>query len=151
MALEVPPPEAIPVVAAPGSRTSGIISIVLVVISVGFAVAGQLTLKSAMDHIGRIGHEQVSQPLQTIGEAAREPRLWAGLFLFGISSLFWLVVLSRVPLSVAYPFVGISYIVVVAFARIVLHENVPTLRWVGVGGIALGIALVGISSRTVSP
>ncbi len=56
MALEVPPPEAIPVVAAPESRTSGIISIVLVVISVGFAVAGQLTLKSAMDHIGRIGH-----------------------------------------------------------------------------------------------
>ncbi|HEX2294703.1 MAG TPA: EamA family transporter [Actinomycetota bacterium] len=150
MALEVPPPEAIPVVAAPESRTSGLISILLVVVSVGFAVAGQLTLKAAMDHIGRIGFEQVSEPLETVGRAAREPRLWAGLFLFGISSLFWLVVLSRVPLSVAYPFVGISYIFVVGFARFVLHENVPASRWVGVAVVALGIAIIGLSFRRVS-
>ena len=150
MALEVPPPEAIPVVAGPESRTSGIISIVLVVVSVGFAVAGQLTLKAAMDHIGRIGYEQVSEPGELIGRAVREPRLWAGLFLFGISSLFWLVVLSRVPLSVAYPFVGISYIFVVGFARFVLHEYVPAARWVGVAVVALGIAIIGLSFRRVS-
>ena len=150
MALEVPPPEAIPVVAGPESRTSGIISIVLVVISVGFAVAGQLTLKAAMDQIGRIGGAELSEPLETIERAAREPRLWAGLCLFGISSLFWLVVLSRVPLSVAYPFVGISYIFVVGFARFVLHENVPAARWVGVAVVALGIAIIGLSFRRVS-
>jgi multidrug transporter EmrE-like cation transporter len=150
MALEVPPPEAIPVVAGPESRTSGVISIVLVVISVGFAVCGQLTLKSAMDHIGRIGGAQIAEPLETIGRAAREPRLWAGLVLFGISSLFWLVVLSRVPLSVAYPFVGISYIFVVGFARFVLHESVPAARWVGVAVVALGIAIIGLSFRRVS-
>jgi multidrug transporter EmrE-like cation transporter len=150
MGLEVPPPEAIPVVAGAESRTSGIISIVLVVISVGFAVAGQLTLKAAMDHIGRIGYVEVSAPMQTIGKAAREPRLWAGLVLFGISSLFWLVVLSRVPLSVAYPFVGISYIFVVAFARYVLDEQVPASRWVGVAVVAVGIAIIGLSFRRVS-
>ncbi|HEV2754722.1 MAG TPA: EamA family transporter [Actinomycetota bacterium] len=150
MALEVPPPEAIPVVAAPQSRTSGVISIVLLVISVGFAVAGQLTLKSAMDQIGRIGGAEVAQPLETIGKAIREPRLWAGLVLFGISSLFWLVVLSRVPLSVAYPFVGISYIFVVGFARFVLHEHVPALRWIGVAVVALGIAVIGLSFRRVA-
>jgi drug/metabolite transporter (DMT)-like permease len=150
MGLEVPPPEAIPVVAGAESRTSGIISIVLVVISVVFAVAGQLTLKAAMDHIGRIGQEQLSEPLETIGRAVREPRLWAGLTLFGISSLFWLVVLSRVPLSVAYPFVGISYIFVVGFARFVQHENIPASRWVGVAVVALGIAIIGLSFRRVS-
>ncbi len=150
MALEVPPPEAIPVVAGPQSRTSGIISIVLVVVSVGFAVAGQLTLKAAMDHIGRIGGAEVAAPLETIGKAIREPRLWAGLTLFGISSLFWLVVLSRVPLSVAYPFVGISYIFVVGFARFVLHEHIPGLRWIGVAVVAMGIAIIGLSFRRVA-
>ena len=118
--------------------------------SVGFAVAGQLTLKSAMDQIGRIGGAEVAAPLETIGRAAREPRLWAGLFLFGISSLFWLVVLSRVPLSVAYPFVGISYIFVVGFARFVLHEHIPGLRWIGVAVVAMGIAIIGLSFRRVS-
>jgi drug/metabolite transporter (DMT)-like permease len=92
----------------------------------------------------------VSEPLETIGRAAREPRLWAGLVLFGISSLFWLVVLSRVPLSVAYPFVGISYIFVVGFARFVLHEHIPASRWVGVAVVALGIAIIGLSFRRVS-
>ena len=122
----------------------------LLVVSVGFAIAGQLTLKAAMDQIGRIGTAEVSAPLETIGKAAREPRLWAGLTLFGISSLFWLVVLSRVPLSVAYPFVGISYIFVVAFARFVLHEHVPAGRWLGVAVVALGIAIIGLSFRRVA-
>lgn len=149
MAIEVPPPEVIPV-AAPASRASSLISIALLVVSVGFATAGQITLKAAMEAIGRIGTAQVSDAGQTIGRAIREPLLWGGLVLFGISALFWLVVLSRVDLSIAYPFVGLSYILVVALARLLFGENVPTLRWVGVCVIALGIALIGLSSRTVS-
>lgn len=149
MALEVPPPEVIPV-AAPASRVSSLISIILLVVSVGFATAGQITLKAAMEAIGRIGTAQVSDAGQTIGRAAREPLLWGGLLLFGISALFWLIVLSRVDLSIAYPFVGLSYVLVVALARVLFHENVPTLRWIGVCVIAVGIALIGLSSRTVS-
>jgi multidrug transporter EmrE-like cation transporter len=122
-------------------------SILLLLISVGFAVAGQLTLKAAMERVGTIGGAQIADAGNTIGRVAREPRLWIGLALFGISAVFWLVVLSRVPLSVAYPSVGISYIVVVGFERFIRHEHVPSLRWVGVLVIAGGIALIGISFR----
>lgn len=149
MALEAPPPEILPI-AAPSRTGSTIISIVLLVVSVAFATAGQLTLKAAMESIGRIGTAQVSEAGQTIARAVKEPLLWIGLILFGISALFWLVVLSRVALSLAYPFVGISYVVVVALARFFFHEHVPTLRWVGVSVIAIGIALIGISSKTVA-
>lgn len=151
MALEVPPPDALPI-AAPGSRISSIISFGLLFVSVIFAIAGQFTLKSAMDpdRIGRIGTAQVSRPMDTVTRALKEPRLWVGLTLFGVSALFWLIVLSRVPLSVAYPIVGLSYIIVVAIARVFLHEQVPPLRWVGVAVVAVGIALVGLSSKTVS-
>lgn len=121
------------------------ISLTLLLVSVSFAVAGQVTLKAAMDRIGRIGSAQVSEAGDTLLRAAKEPLLWVGLFLFGVSALFWLVVLSRVPLSVAYPIVGISYILIVLFARIFLHEHVPGLRWVGVIIVALGIAVIGLS------
>ncbi len=151
MALEVPPPEALPVAAVQTpSRTSTLISIAILVVSVGFAVAGQLTLKYAMDQIGRIGSAQVADPMKTIAKAAREPALWVGLILFGISALFWLIVLSRVQLSLAYPFVGLSYVIVVGFSKLYLHEDVPPLRWLGVLVVAVGIALVGLSSRSVS-
>ncbi|MDP9069400.1 MAG: multidrug resistance protein [Actinomycetota bacterium] len=148
MALEAPPPEILPV-AAPASTTSTLISVALLVVSVTFATAGQLTLKAAMESIGRIGSAEVADVGQTLGKALREPLLWIGLTLFGFSAVFWLVVLSRVDLSLAYPFVGLSYIVVVALGRFMFHEQVPTLRWVGVSIIAVGIALIGVSSKTV--
>ena len=149
MALEAPPPEILPIAAAPRTRSTAI-SIVLLVVSVVFATAGQLTLKAAMEEIGRIGTAQVSEAGETLSRAVKEPLLWIGLALFGISALFWLVVLSRVDLSLAYPFVGISYVVVVALGRFFFHEQVPTLRWIGVSVIALGIALIGVSSKTVA-
>jgi multidrug transporter EmrE-like cation transporter len=147
MALEVPSTES---VAAAGDRPAGLVSIALVLVSVGFAVAGQITLKSAMNHIGEIGASEVRAVGDTVTRAAREPRLWAGLALFGISSLFWMVVLSRVPLSVAYPFVGISYILIVLLSRFILHEQVPILRWIGVLVVATGIAIIGLSFRRLS-
>jgi drug/metabolite transporter (DMT)-like permease len=150
MALEVPPPEALPLHAAAASRTSTLISLALLVVSVVFATAGQLTLKSAMGEIGRIGTAQLNDASSTIMRAAKEPKLWIGLFLFGISALFWLVVLSRVDLSIAYPFVGLSYIVVVGLSSVLFHEHVPPLRWVGVVVIAFGIALIGVSSKTLT-
>ncbi len=119
----------------------------LVVISVCFAVAGQVTLKAAMDQFGPIGDAQLSNPVQTFVRALQLPLLWVGLVLFGISAFFWLVVLSRVPLSIAYPLVGVSYILVVLMAKLVLHESVPALRWIGVAVVALGVAVIGASFR----
>ena len=148
MAIEVPPPEALPQTtpflasALGGGRA---ISLALLVISVTLAVIGQLTLKSAMDEVGFIGGAEVRSPKKTILRVARQPKLWIGLSIFGLSSIFWLVVLSRVALTVAYPLVGLSYIVVVAMGRFLFHEHVPAMRWVGVSVIALGIALIGLS------
>jgi multidrug transporter EmrE-like cation transporter len=136
--------------AAPTRVTSSLISLALVIASVSLATAGHFTLKTAMNRVGRIGTVQVTEPLKTVGKAAQEPRLWLGLALFGVSAMFWLVVLSRVPLSVAYPFAGLSYIVIVILDRLLLDEPVPTLRFVGAAVVAIGIALIGISSQTVS-
>ena len=149
MAFEVPPPEAVPVAAETSPRSS-LISAGLLIVSVVLATTGQLTLKAAMDSIGRIGTAQVADAGQTLVKAMKEPLLWIGLTLFVLSAVFWLVVLSRVNLSVAYPLVGVSYIVIVGLSRFIFNEHVPTLRWMGVALIALGIALVGLSSRTIA-
>jgi multidrug transporter EmrE-like cation transporter len=133
-------------------RAAGFWSTLLILfVSVSLAFGGQIMLKAAMNSVGHIGSEDLASPLSTAARAAREPRLWTGLLLFAVSALFWLVVLSRVPLSVAYPSVGMSYVFVVLFSRLWLHEEVPPLRWLGVVVIVTGIALVGISfNRTPS-
>jgi multidrug transporter EmrE-like cation transporter len=119
----------------------------MLAISVVFAVAAQFTLKTAMNEVGRIGATEIAAAGETISRALKEPRLWLGLTLFGVSAMFWLVVLSRVDLSVAYPFVGLSYIVVVMISRLFLHEQVSALRWIGVVVVAVGIAIIGLSFR----
>ena len=57
--------------------------------------------------------------------------------------LFWLVVLSRLPLSTAYPFVALSYLIILGFSTIVLHERPPLLTWGGAGLIMMGIVMIG--------
>jgi drug/metabolite transporter (DMT)-like permease len=68
--------------------------------------------------------------------------VWAGLVLFGVSALVWLVVLSRASLSFAYPFASLTYVLIVLFDRFWLNESVPALRWGGVALIIAGIVLV---------
>lgn len=127
-------------------RAAGFWSTFLILlVSVAFAFGGQLMLKSAMNEIGHIGVQELGSPGSTVARAAREPRLWTGLGLFGVSALFWLVVLSRIPLSVAYPSVGMSYVFVVLFSRLWLHEHVPPLRWVGAAIVVIGIVIIGLS------
>jgi len=120
-------------------------TLLILFVSVAFAFGGQLMLKAAMNEIGRIGAQELGSPGSTLARAAREPKLWTGLVLFGVSALFWLVVLSRVPLSVAYPSVGMSYVFVVLFSRLWLHEQVPPLRWVGACVVVVGIVIIGLS------
>lgn len=143
-------PDVIEAAAQRSPRATVAILTVLLVTSVSLAVAGQLTLKSAMEKVGRIGSAEVSSPVATVKKVASEPLLWAGLTLFGVSALFWLVVLSHVPLSVAYPVVGLSYILIVGFSRFVLHETVPVMRWLGVLIVAIGIGVIGLSFRKAS-
>ena len=77
-----------------------------------------------------------------------QPYVWGGLFLFGLSALVWLVVLSRASLSFAYPFAALTYVLILLFDQFVLDETVPPLRWAGVAFIGVGIILVSQTQHT---
>jgi drug/metabolite transporter (DMT)-like permease len=121
--------------------------IMFIILSVLLAATAQLTLKYGVDRVTKHGHSGIvlSEPATSALRVAREPFIWAGLILFAVSAAVWIVVLSRVSLSFAYPFAAITYIVIVLFDRFILRVPVPGLRWVGVLAIATGIILV---SRT---
>jgi multidrug transporter EmrE-like cation transporter len=121
--------------------------ILFIIVSVLLAATAQITLKHGVDRVTKGGHSGIvlSEPATSALRVAREPFVWAGLLLFGISAAVWIVVLSRVSLSFAYPFAALTYIIIVLFDRVILRVQVPGLRWAGVLLIATGIVLV---SRT---
>ena len=70
------------------------------------------------------------------------PLVLAGLSAYVISSARWLVVLTRLPLSVAYPFGALSYVLVV-LASFIAGETITAARFGGVVLIVCGILLIG--------
>lgn len=120
----------------------------LIIGSVVLAAVAQLALKYGMNQVGAIGRSELGSPVATAVRVFRQPAVFGGFALFGLSAVLWLVVLSRASLSFAYPFAGITYVLILIFDRMVLGEPVTTLRWTGVFLIIGGLVLI---SRTAPP
>ena len=117
--------------------------IALILFSVTLAAVAQLTLKHGMNLV----NDELSPDVFSLNGASlrivvQQPYVWSGLFLFGLSAIVWLLVLSRASLSFAYPFAALTYVLILLFDQFVLDETVPPLRWAGVAFIGVGIILV---------
>jgi drug/metabolite transporter (DMT)-like permease len=121
----------------------GVKTTLLALFSVFLATAGQLILKTGMQRVGYIGSQRLSRPAHLLIQVATTWQVVFGLFLFVVSAVSWLLVLSRVPLSFAYPFAGLTYLLITLFGKFILQEHVPALRWLGIALIIAGIVLVG--------
>lgn len=120
--------------------------IAMILLSVALAAVAQLALKTGMNEVtDKLSPESFSLNGPSLKALVAQPFVWGGLFLFGISAMVWLVVLSRASLSFAYPFASLTYVLILIFDQFVLKDEVPPLRWGGVAFIGIGIFLI---SRT---
>ena len=118
----------------------------MILLSVTLAAVAQLTLKHGMNGVNdELAPAKFGLGASSLRVLITTPWIWAGLFLFGLSALVWLTVLSRASLSFAYPFASLTYVLILLFDRLWLNETVPALRWAGVAFIVTGIVLI---SRT---
>jgi len=117
----------------------------IVVLSVTFNAIAQLLLRLAM-----VGFNATSsQPVMSrIFELALSPPLLGGLILFGFSILSWLVVLSRLPVGIAYPLASLGYVVAVVLGAVFLKEPVHILQIAGILVICTGVAMIARSAVT---
>jgi drug/metabolite transporter (DMT)-like permease len=70
------------------------------------------------------------------------PQLWFALAAYGLSLVVWLVGLSRVPVSQAYPMLSMGYVLNIGLAWWLLGEVPNVQRVVGTGVIVAGVVLV---------
>ncbi len=86
-----------------------------------------------------------SDPLLFIGRLVHTPAIWAALFLYAAGLVVWMVALSRLPLSFAYSFQALTYLLVPLGSMWLLGEAISLTRWSGIVIICLGIVIVAIS------
>ncbi len=114
-------------------------NLLMILFCVTLGAIGQLTLKHGMNSVGKITQTQVVA--KVIGSFSN-PYVVAGFILYGLSALVWMIVLSRVEVSWAYPMVSFSYVVVVVASRFLFNEDVDLVRILGTLVICAGVFLV---------
>ena len=118
--------------------------LILFVVGISIGVVGQLFLKKGMTQIGEINVFSGGL-FKNVWKMFTNKTVITGVFLFGCSSLLWLIVLSGLELSYIYPMVSLSYVLVAFGSKFVFKEKVPTMRWVSIMIIIFGVILVSSS------
>lgn len=111
----------------------------LLLVSIITSVAGQFFLKLGALKLGRVSASNVVSHVLSI---ASTPELLMGLACYGLGALTYILLLTRVNLSIAAPAISLVYVLSVLIGYIVFREPIPLVRVVGLGFIVCGVVLV---------
>ncbi|MDQ7908850.1 hypothetical protein RB614_30390 [Phytohabitans sp. ZYX-F-186] len=114
-------------------------SLSLLLFAVATAATGQVLLKHGM----KLATERATAGKGgLVVNAATSPWVLLGLTVFAVSALAWLTTLSRLPLSIAYPFNALGYLAILTASVVLLDERANIWTWVGTLCVVLGLVLV---------
>ena len=132
--------------------------VLLIVCTIPLGVIGQILLKAGMnlainkERVQKIGSAcgQIKEKLlASVGQAllnactlCLSPRVFCGLCVYVLSTVLWLVLLTKVPISFLYPLLSFGYVLVLLIGWLGFGEKVSFVRWYGVLVICLGIVFI---------
>jgi multidrug transporter EmrE-like cation transporter len=118
----------------------------IVLFGVLLNAVAQLLLKAGAGAVGPIAGWD---GLRTAAPAlALHPGVLLGLLCYAVSVVVWIVALSRVDVSIAYPMLSVGYVVNALLAMWLFGEDVSLQRWLGIGVILIGVTLVARSGSS---
>jgi len=109
-------------------------NIMLCLLSVAVLVCGQLLFRYATSEI-----EVLS--LSDLFKILFSPYAMIAIALYASATLLWIYILTRMPISHAYPIQALAFPLVVIFSVLLFQEAVPINRWIGVVVIVLGVII----------
>jgi multidrug transporter EmrE-like cation transporter len=118
-----------------------LISFLLVLTGVLLNAAAQLLLKAGVQHLGVI-KLQFATIMAAGWKLSVEPHILGGLACYVVSVVVWILALSRVPVSIAYPMLSLGYVVTAVAAWALLGESLSAIRITGIAVIIVGVYLV---------
>ena len=114
----------------------------LIILAVALGASGQVLMKMGMTLYGKVSVGSIWGQLIPI---LKVPQVLIGFICYGLSAVLWMAVVSQVDLSFAYPMVSLAYVIVVVASWLLLGEQIPALRIVGLALIVVGVITI---SRT---
>ena len=106
------------------------LSYVSLAVAILLGIAGQIVLKS-----GAVGASSLTAQLLN-------PLTMAGLVIYALAAIAYIVALNRIPVSIAFPSVAASYAIVAILAHLLWNEPLGWPQWGGIMLIGAGIVLI---------
>jgi len=113
----------------------------LLMVGVLLNAVAQLLLKAGTNAVGSFEYN-MANAIPVGMRLALEPHILGGLACYVVSVIVWIMALSRVEVSIAYPMLSIGYVVNAIAAWYLLGESVTPMRLIGIGIIVLGCFIV---------
>ena len=115
----------------------------LIISSVSLSAFAQISLKTGMSgpHIqsALIGN---TSWLKLFLPVFGNPYVLGGLTMYGLGAILWLLVLARLDVSMAYPFMGLGFILTMLLGFFLLGETISIMRVVGTLLVVAGVTLI---------
>ena len=118
------------------------LSVLIILVVTATAATAHILLKIGMNEIGEINSDSIKTPGILIKQLLSTPAVLAAIPVYAVSNIGWLIVLSKLNLSVAYPFLASLYIFIPVLSMIFLSESLTLQHWTGIIVIGIGIGVV---------
>lgn len=113
----------------------------IALLSILLGATGQFLFRVGMLHYGQVTVQNIWRQLFSV---IFTPAIFTGFMCFGISSILWLVVISKWELSYAYPMVALGYVLAIFYGALFLNENINLPKLLGSILILAGISILGL-------
>jgi multidrug transporter EmrE-like cation transporter len=120
-------------------------NLIFIISSVLLNALAQILLKAGMKQFGNI--ELKNNIINTSVSIVLNPYIITGFISYGVSIILWLWVLSKVDVSLAYPFQALGYIVVTILAWLIFQEDITLTRIIALMFISIGLIILAFSGR----
>ncbi len=113
-------------------------SYILLGVAIITTVLSQLLFKQGMLFLGGINFS-FSNLLTLLVNVVKNPFLLFGLFFYGISFFLWLMVISKIKLSIAYPLTSLNFVLVILASYFLFGEKLSPPQYISITLIIIGI------------
>jgi drug/metabolite transporter (DMT)-like permease len=111
--------------------------------------AGQLSAFAVMLAVGQLLFKRAADsnpPLHRVADVvglAGNAYLWGALLVYGGATIYWIYLLQQMPLTRAYPFAALGFILVPALAWLAFGDTITLRYMIGICFVVLGLYLSG--------
>jgi drug/metabolite transporter (DMT)-like permease len=121
--------------------------LLILLIGLVFESTGVVLLKKGMTQIGEIRLSSARDAVRVVKAGVTNGRILLGVFFEALFFVCLLILMARSDISFLWPLTALSFVFATLAAMLFLHEQVSSLRWLGVILIMLGAALISYSEH----